>query len=188
MKKKEETKLPFDITTSEAQKKKLSHFIKILNLGEPELIESVLLPLERFVLYEFLRTNSPLTRKIIQDSIIINIWNCYLEEDVYRNVPGGAHKKHKTSDVWEHKERPLTSEELERIKAVMMKNGVKYPTYEKIEATINILEDWGLLVRRSEGTGKRARFFLMLNPFFPVNDRKALREYFGKRKEDYLTW
>lgn len=141
----------------------------------PEIIESILLPLELFSLKTILFQNRPVTTYEIHNRITTVIYDNHRAEfgkPEYHFIRTG-----------EPAPKPMEANDM-RIELKAHK--IKYPSYEKINSTLETLENWGILTRRYEGKGN-AKYFWILQPGFNIEMRKKIMEYLKGRPE-IISW
>lgn len=139
-------------------------------IENPEILRSVLLPIELFALQQLLKENRPLSTNDVHARAIRKIYT-----DSEKDAPRGAHDY----------SRSITPDLLLWVKSELKKKKLKYPSFDKILNVLSSLESWGFLTKRPDEYGK-ASFFWVLHPALKIESRKKLLEALMPEAE--LVW
>lgn len=165
-------------------------------LTHPEVLEALLVPLQTWCLKTQLLENRPFSTGELHGRVIIDIWISSLRkwpEGTLRTLIGEEVAKiHSPYGVYPGGSGKFallqipTPKEIKEIRKELQSNGIKYPSYEKIDDMMQSLESWGFVTRLHESTGK-VKHFWVLQPAFLLNYAPNIREYLKKREVN-LTW
>lgn len=153
------------------EEKDLKAFNQHPNLAErPEILRSLLLPIEAFVLRTILKLNKPLSTNEVHLRTVCKIW---------------AEKVHSAHPVEYTQVLIPTPKEFLSIKKELREKGIRFPTFEKIDNVLKSLESWGFLTTRTDDYGK-ANHFWVIHPSLSIETRQKLKNGLGEQEE--LTW
>lgn len=183
----------------EAEKLKISQQHPEI-LEEPQLLESVLLPLETFFLRRMLIKNTPQNTQSLYNAAVINLFTKWYEREYPRRLdkPHLAEKLRSiekltliTADQfgkvhalhWIHSP---SAKEINTMTEVLREENASPPSIYKIERTMETLQGWGFVTKRYDEAGN-TKFYWVLQPAFTKKYGKKVKEYLSKR-EVALEW
>ncbi len=160
--------------------------------GDIMLLGTILLPMEMWVLKNFLNKQCPLSPRDLYKGAIIQIYNVNFsrsDKEKIRNNPIHKHLfvaygVHFFIPEIQRKERLFflksalnksSTDHIRTIEKLLRKNKVKFPTYSKIVNVLSAFESLGILIKR-RSSDKKSDFYWIINPNFYVEFKDKFKE------------
>lgn len=153
-------------------------------LKQPEILQSLLIPMEAWCLKTLLTENRPFSTAELHSKAVIELWVSSLRElpksdelrELVELTSETGYKPYKAQLI-----RNPMAKEVKQIREDLQQKGIKYPSYEKVDNILEGLQSWGIFTKRYGATGK-AKYFWVLQPAFLTRYGKRIRRYLEKQE------